>query len=141
MRLFVLTLSFCVACFVLVACGGSGTENTANTANTAPSNTKAANTATANSSTTATNTSTTTETASTKIGVPECDDYLDKYEACVTGKIPAAARATYQSTLETTRKSWRDLAATPTGKAGLATACKAATDAAKQAMSSFGCSF
>ena len=28
-----------------------------------------------------------------KIGVAECDDFIDKYEACITGKVPEAARA------------------------------------------------
>ena len=37
-------------------------------------------------------------TASTgKIGVPECDDYLAKVDACVSGKVPEAARAAYKA--------------------------------------------
>lgn len=149
MRSFVLSLSFCVACCLLVACGGAGNENTAAPSNSKAStnaapanssaNTTASNTATSNANAASANTS--TSSTGTKIGVPECDDYLDKYEACVTGKVPAAARATFTSTLETTKKSWRDLAATPTGKASLAQACKTATEAAKQAMKSYGCEF
>jgi hypothetical protein len=147
MRSFVLSLSFCVACSVLIACGGAGNENTG-----APTNSKSSTNAPANSAnSTAANTSTpananaasanTAASTGTKIGVPECDDYLEKYEACVTGKVPAAARATFTTSMETTRKAWRDAAATPAGKAGLAQACKAASDAAKTAMKSYGCEF
>ncbi|HYX43221.1 MAG TPA: hypothetical protein VE821_16055, partial [Pyrinomonadaceae bacterium] len=76
-----------------------------------------------------------------KIGVAECDDYLAKYEACVNSKVPEAARAQLKASFEQTRKSWQSLAATPQGKAGLAQACKAAHDAAKQSMAAYGCTF
>jgi len=46
-----------------------------------------------------------------------------------------------KASYETTRKSWQSLAATPQGKAGLAQACKAAHDAAKQSMAAYGCTF
>ena len=129
-KLTVLTaFSACVA-FLLVACGG-GATNTSNTTNT----TNAANTANTAPANTA------SSTAGDKIGVPECDDYIAKYEACVNSKVPEAMRATVKASLETTRKSWRDLAATAQGKAGLAQACKAAHDAAKQSMGAYGCSW
>jgi hypothetical protein len=127
---------------LLGACGG-GSDNTNATGN--------ANTGTARNTNTATNANTNTATSSTnantaavlttdKIGVPECDDYIAKYEAC-SSKIPEAMRATYKNAFDTSRKAWRDAAATPQGKAGLATACKAANDAAKQSLGSFGCSW
>jgi hypothetical protein len=122
-------LTFLLAlCLVLgalmVACGG-GADNTATT-----------NSGTTNSATTNTSTA-----SGDKVGVPECDDFIAKYEACVNGKVPEAARATVKTSLETWRKSWKELAATPQGKAGLATACKAASDQAKQSMTAYGCSW
>jgi hypothetical protein len=75
------------------------------------------------------------------IGVAECDQYLAAYESCLKDKIPAAARDTMKSSFETTRASWRQVAATPEGRAGLATTCKTARDAARQAMSAYGCQF
>ncbi len=63
---------------------------------------------------------TTTESMGDKIGVPECDEYIAKYEACIKGKVPEAARAAMQSSFDTARKSWKDMAATTQGKAGLA---------------------
>ncbi len=82
-----------------------------------------------------------TSTGSTgdKIGVPECDNYIEKYEACITGKVPEAARAQMKSSFDLTRKSWRDLAANPQTKSSLASACKQATEMAKQSMSAYAC--
>ena len=125
-------LALCIAAgLVLLACGG-GADNTANTANTA----NAGNTNKATN--TAANTST---TSGDKVGVPECDDFLAKYEACVSGKVPAAAQSAFKTSMETWRNSWKELAKTPQGKAGLATACKSAADQAKASLGSYGCSW
>ena len=124
-------LAFCLLCaFVLVGC--SKTETTSN------------NSTSSNSSKTTTTTTTSTSTAPStgdKVGVPECDDFIAKYEACVSGKVPEMARGAFNSTLKTWRDSWRKAAATPEGKAGLATACKQAADQAKTSMKPYGCDF
>ena len=122
----------------MLACGG-GAENANTAANTntaANANTKAAATP---ASTTATPASTTSSGGD--IGVAECDDFLKKYEACVSGKVPAAAQATFKTSLDTWRSSWKQLANTPQGKAGLATACKSALDQAKTSLASYNCSW
>jgi len=72
------------------------------------------------------------------VGVPECDDYLNKYQACVDSKVPEAARAGMKQALDQTRGAWRAALATPGGKEGMA-ACKQARDAAKTSMSAYGC--
>jgi hypothetical protein len=100
---------------LLLACGGSPTSNS--------------------------NGGGTTTASADKVGVPECDEYITKVEACLTAKVPEAARATYKSTLDTMRTSWKKAAETPQGKAGLAQGCKAALEQAKTSMSSFGCSW
>jgi hypothetical protein len=66
---------------------------------------------------------------------------LAKYEACLTTKVPEAARAQLNSALAQTRSSWRQIAATAQGKAGLAQACKMAADQTKQTMKPYGCDF
>ena len=86
-------------------------------------------------------TTTTTNASGDSIGVAECDQYLAAYESCLKDKVPAAARDMMKTSFESTRASWRQAAATPEGRAGLATACKTARDAARQAMSSYGCQF
>ena len=73
------------------------------------------------------------------IGVPECDDYLDKYEACVNSKVPEAARASLKQSLDATRGAWKSALATPNGKEGLAAACKQAHEASRAAMAQYGC--
>lgn len=74
-----------------------------------------------------------------KIGVAECDAYLEKYEGCLNDKVPESARAMMRTSFEQTRKSWKDLAATPQGRASLAQACRMADDTAKQTMTNYGC--
>lgn len=73
------------------------------------------------------------------VGVPECDNYISKYLACVSGKVPEASRAQLQASLDQMRTAWKQAAATDAGKASLAQACTAANDAAKQSMTAFGC--
>jgi hypothetical protein len=121
--------SLCLALgLLMLACGGADNANTANTSNTAKTNTNAA----ANTSTTA---------SGDKVGVAECDDFLAKYEACVSGKVPAAAQAAFKTSMDTWRNSWRELAKTPQGKAGLAQACKSASEQAKTSLGAYGCSW
>ncbi len=73
------------------------------------------------------------------IGVPECDDYLRKYETCISSKVPDAARAAFQQGLEQTRNAWRAAASSPSGKSSLVTACVQAQAATKTAMTQYGC--
>lgn len=80
-------------------------------------------------------------TTSDTVGVAECDQYLTAYESCLKDKVPAAARDMMKTSFETTRSSWRQAAATPEGRAGLAATCKAARDAARQATAAYGCQF
>lgn len=125
--LVILATAFAV---VLVAC--SKTENMANnnsnsnkTAGSAPS--------TAGTSTTA--------SAGDKIGVPECDDYIAKYESCVRSKVPETMRAQLETSLKTARENWKKAAENAATKGTLAAACKQASDAAAASMKAWGCTF
>ena len=73
-----------------------------------------------------------------KVGVPECDEYIEKYTKCISDKVPEAARGSMKDAMDASAKAWREAAAGP-GKDGLAAACKAALDAAKQATAAMGC--
>lgn len=77
--------------------------------------------------------------AGDSVGVPECDEYISKYTACLSGKVPEASRAAMEQGLTTMRDAWKKAAETEAGKAGLAQACKTAMDTAKQSMGAFGC--
>jgi len=75
------------------------------------------------------------------IGVPECDNYMTKYRECIEAKVPDSVKGTVRQSLDQATSAWKQAAATPEGRAGLAQACKQATDAARMAMQSYGCSF
>ena len=117
----------------LFAC--AKTENTSNS-NTNSSTTAQKSTATPGTSTT----STTSTTASTgdKIGVPECDDFIAKYEAC-TGKVPEIARAQYKAAVAQWKSSWKQLAENPQTKGTLVAACKQAAEQQAAAWKMYGC--
>jgi cytoskeletal protein RodZ len=130
---------------LMLACGGgadnanTATTNTATTnANTTNANTKTAATPAAN---TAATPATTTASTGEKIGVAECDDFIQKYEACVTGKVPAAQQATFKGSIEQWRSSWKKLADNPATKGTLASVCKTSLDQAKASLSSYGCTW
>ncbi|HWE18610.1 MAG TPA: hypothetical protein VG758_15720 [Hyphomicrobiaceae bacterium] len=74
-------------------------------------------------------------------GVAACDDFLKKYEACVTSKVPAAQKTMFQGQLDQMRKAWSDAAKAPGAKATLESACKQSAEQMKAAMSGFGCAF
>jgi hypothetical protein len=140
-RIFISLLLGVSCALVLAACGGTETANSNTSANT--NATKSTTTTTTTTSTPATTSSpaTTTPASGEKIGVAECDDFLDKYDACVKDKIPESVRAQYQASIAQWRKSWRDLAANPQTKGTLANVCKTQLDSARQSMKSFGCEF
>src|SRR4051794_26954571 len=41
------------------------------------------------------------------LGVPECDDYLTKYEACISAHVPAASQDALKQSLAATRAGWK----------------------------------
>lgn len=112
-------------------------------AETTPSNQNAssnANRAATAATTPATAASPTTSTAGA-IGVPECDAYLAKFDDCIKGHVPEAARAQYKASLESQRTQWQKLAASPQAKASLAQACKTAQEQQRTALKAFKCTF
>jgi hypothetical protein len=95
-----------------------------------------------NSNKTATNSTTSTAPSGEKIGVPECDDFLAKYDACVSAHVPDSAKAQYSSMLKQWRDSWRQqAAANPQAKGALAAACKQAAEQARTSMKAYNCNF
>lgn len=114
------------------ACGGTATpekkaDNKAAT-DTKPADNKAA-----------TDTKPADVAATDSIGVPECDEYIKKYEMCLNSKVPEAARASMKTAFDQTRKSWKEAASNPSGKSALASGCKTALETAKSSMTAYGC--
>ncbi len=106
-------LVFCVAIALAVAACTSQTNSNNH-------NSTAANTATTSNTPTSTTTPASSTTATAKIGIAECDEFIEKYSACVSKRVPQAARAQYQTTMAQWTKTWRDFAANPQTKASLA---------------------
>ena len=79
--------------------------------------------------------------AAEPVGVAACDEFLTKYEACVGTKVPAAQQTMFKGQMDQTRKSWTDLAKTPSGKPSLEAACKQTAEQMKTSLSAYGCSF
>jgi hypothetical protein len=131
-RIIVLIASLAVA-VVLLGCSKTGTTNDNKNSNSAPSTTSTGTTSTSGKSTTA--------SSNDKIGVPECDDFIAKYESCVSNKVPEMARAQYKTAIDQWRASWKKLADNPQTKGSLAAACKQAADQQAAALKSFGCTF
>lgn len=125
-------ISLCVVCtLVLIGCAKTEPTNNSNaTSNANKAATAAASPATA-----------TTAPAGEKIGVPECDDFIAAYDACVSSKVPESARAQYKTAIAQWRSSWSKLAANPNTKATLAAACKQSAESARASMKSYGCTF
>ncbi|HKB66126.1 MAG TPA: hypothetical protein VKC61_09750 [Pyrinomonadaceae bacterium] len=124
-----LSLFLCVVCaLVLVGCAKTET-NTNGNANTAATKT-----------TTPASTTATTASAN-KIGVPECDEFIANYDACVSSKVPEVARAQYKATIEQWRTSWKKLAENPQTKSTLAAACKQSAEQARASMKTYNCTF
>ena len=124
-------LIFCVVCVaILIGCNKTETSNS----NTAADNSNKSKPA-------GTTTTSATAPAGEKIGVPECDDFIAQYDACVSSKVPEMARAQYQSALKQWRESWKKLAENPQTKGTLAAACKQAREQQEAALKSYGCSW
>ncbi len=141
LRLFVLTALVC-GVFFLTNCSSTPTTNS----NTATVTNKPADSP-KNTATTTTNTTTTetkTETASTEsFGVPECDEYVKKYEACLTkiAKDAPQAQPGLKTAFDGQRSAIKQAIATPQGKSMMATQCKQYMESAKQATSAYSCSW
>ena len=117
------------AAFVTAACADS--KPAAPPATTAPAATVAP----------ATTAPAATTVATSEFGVPECDEYMTKWLACVESKVPAEARATYKTAIEQSKSQWKQAAATPQGKQSLAMACTQSLTATKQALAAYNCTW
>jgi hypothetical protein len=130
------------AAILLIGCGGA--SNTAT--NTPAKNAAPANTATGAAPVTdagKTDPAAKADTADPNTGVAECDEYIKKYEACLT-KIAKAApqvEAPMKQNFEGQRNSFKTAAANPQAKATLGAKCKEAMETAKTATKAYACEF
>jgi len=76
-----------------------------------------------------------------KVGVAECDEYLEKYEACIKSKVPAAVAPSLEASITATRNSWKSVAANPQTKGTLAAACTSILESTKKSTASYNCTW
>ncbi|HKV35678.1 MAG TPA: hypothetical protein VJP89_15180 [Pyrinomonadaceae bacterium] len=123
-----LLLVFCLVIGLLIlACGGPTNKNGTPT-NSSGSESVAATPAA-------------TVAAADQIGVPECDNFLNAYETCITTKVPAAVRPGFQATMTTWRSEWKRMASDPQTRPALVTACQNHLETARKSMQQYGCTF
>ncbi|GEM_PF-172992 len=73
------------------------------------------------------------------VGISACDNFLAKYHACVSTRVPEKARDQYESTVNQWRESWRKLANNQQTRGTLITACKLAAEEQETALKSYRC--
>lgn len=129
------TLALAAALCALIACGQDSTPTPS--AATPPAAPPASDTAAAND--TASTSGPAPAAAGDTIGITACDDYLEKYQACLNDKVPAASRELMANALQQTRDGWKQVLASPGGAAALETACLQAHAAARTALQAYGC--
>jgi hypothetical protein len=83
-----------------------------------------------------------TETADS-VGVPECDDYIKKYEACLTkiAKDAPQVQPSLKTSFDAQRNAIKQAVSTAEGKKMMATQCKQYVDSAKQATTAYACTW
>jgi hypothetical protein len=79
--------------------------------------------------------------AAEPVGVAACDEFLAKYEACVSTKVPAVQQTSFKGMIDQMRASWTTLAKTPEAKPQLEAACKGAIEQVKPMLQPHGCTF
>jgi hypothetical protein len=85
--------------------------------------------------------STSAALAAEPVGVAACDEFLAKYEACVSTKVPAAQQTSFKGMVDQMRSSWTTLAKAPEAKPQLEAACKGAIEQVKPMLQPHGCTF
>jgi hypothetical protein len=72
------------------------------------------------------------------LGIPACDAFLTKYDACMA-RVPAGQSAAFNTSIDQMRTGWKGMAANPQTRASLDGVCKQMQDSMKSALASYGC--
>lgn len=76
-----------------------------------------------------------------KVGIAECDDFIAKYETCISSQVPEAQKRQHQENIDALRSSWRQLAVSTGAKETLVLMCKRQVAQARESMKDFNCQF
>jgi hypothetical protein len=138
-KFFTIAVLLCGAIF-LASCSSTATNTTnGNTAVVKPAN----STNSAKTDAPKTDAPKTETTSGDSVGVAECDEYIKKYEACLTKIAEKApqAQGTLKTAFEQQRNAFKQAASTEQGKTSLASTCKQAIESAKQSTSAYACTW
>ncbi|WP_426956878.1 hypothetical protein [Muricoccus radiodurans] len=75
------------------------------------------------------------------IGVPECDDFIARYEQCLSNNVPTASRAQVGAAVMQMRESWRAVAQSAQAREALGPQCVQLRQAVAQSMATYNCRF
>lgn len=73
------------------------------------------------------------------VGVAECDEFMEKYERCLRGKVPASSQDVLSKSIASWRSAWGALAANPKERPVLAQVCRTSFEQAKVSLAAYGC--
>lgn len=78
-----------------------------------------------------------------KVGIPECDEYIEKYGKCIKDNAPPEIRPELDKVMSQTVEAWRVTANNGQAPARLSlqTTCKAAFTAVKKTSAGWGCTY
>jgi hypothetical protein len=82
-----------------------------------------------------------TSPAGEQVGIAECDNFIAAYEACVSSKVPEAARANLRASVTTWRADWKKLANDPQTRGSLAAACQRQREVTITSMRAYNCAW
>lgn len=76
-----------------------------------------------------------------KLGVFECDDYIQKFMTCVSQNIPEESKIMLLAALEQSKIQWKQALNNEIAKPYVPQSCIAALETAKQTMAQYNCSW
>ncbi|WP_158813841.1 hypothetical protein [Methylocapsa sp. S129] len=74
-------------------------------------------------------------------GVPACDDFFAKYEACIKDKVPADKQAAALSPMDSTRQTVTQMGKDPATRPQAEAICTQILASVKPQMTDIGCAF
>ena len=77
--------------------------------------------------------------ADEEFGIPECDDYVRKMNACINDKVPADEQSALRFQLGSTKRTWQKESLDPSQRDSLASECRDAASLAARSTEQYGC--
>ena len=82
-----------------------------------------------------------TTSTTERVGLLECDTYVDRYTSCISGHVPVERQGALVQGLEGNIRRWQSMATTASGRTDAGNDCQRAFDLTKQAMAPYGCTW